>query len=214
MNTPTRASALLALLLAASASAQTAPAVSTSGSAYKNHIEAGYVQTDISTRPEDLTGYYVKGRYFVAGGLFLAAEYFDTDVFIPDSGATFLFSRLGLGAGYELPVGPGRLSAAATFGQLEFEVPGVGKQSYDQTRLSLTYEQTFFASLAVSLSLFHSLNGSVPSEGDLTAFVLGLGYDLGGGVSLQATYSPDAVLLGVDEGESAASFSVGLRYAF
>lgn len=116
-----------------------------------------------------------------------------------------------LGLSYRLDFGPGKASLGAAIGALDGDV-----LDGDQHQLRVAYALRPTKDLEVEFSLTHYLNSldDVPGEDtdDLTAPALTLRYTFAQGVGLEASFSSENTLLGIDTDDGA--WSLGVTFSF
>jgi len=192
MRNPT----LLALLAAtAASSAQTAPVVPAAKPGEIGRIALGYVDSGdidgyrLAVDAKLVRDFYLHGSFADASGN-LAAD--DTRAY-------------SLGASYRLDFGPGKASIGAAFGSLDGD-----NYDFSQQQLRVAYAIRGAQGLEAELSLTHFLNGG--AEDDVTAPALTLRYAVAKGIGVEASFSSENTLLGVDTGDG--SWSVGINLSF
>jgi len=203
---------LLTLLAASAAFAQTAPAVDRKPQ-LQHSVEAAYLSSSSKDGGfDDIEGYNLSARAYVWQNVFVALEYYTgmTDTVFESSTLDVDISRFGYGLGATFQVGAGQLSASYTLGELELEIESYASGKIDQERANLTYTHTLGNGVTASLGVTQFMN---EQGGDLTAVILGLGYDFRNGLSVFATYSPESSDIGSDE-FSEDAISLGARYSF
>jgi len=116
-----------------------------------------------------------------------------------------------LGLSYGLDFGPGKASLGAALGALDGDI-----LDGDQHQLRVAYALRPTKELEIEFSLTHYLNSLDNAPGvdtdDLTAPALTLRYTFARGVGLEASFSSENTLLGVDTGDGA--WSVGVNFSF
>ena len=103
-----------------------------------------------------------------------------------------------------LDFGPGKASLGAAIGSLDGTT-----HDGDQQQLRVAYAIRGAQGLEAELSLTHYLNGG---GGDLTAPALTVRYAFAQGLGLEASFSSENTLLGVDTGDG--TWSVGVSLSF
>jgi len=186
---------LLTLLAAAASQAQTAPVVPATkpgevgrlGLAYADSGETDGYRLSVDARL--VRGFYLHGSFADISG---AAAADDTRAY-------------SIGASYRFDFGPGKASLGAAVGTLDGD-----NYDGDQHQLRAAYAVRAAQGLEAELSLTHFLNGS--GVKDLTAPALTLRYTLAKGVGIEASFSSENTLLGIDTGDGA--WSVGINFSF
>lgn len=192
MNTP----ALLCLLAAAAATrAQTAPVVPAAKPGEIGRIGLAYADSG------DTDGYRLSVDAQLVRGAHLHASFAD----ISGTGPLDDTRAYSLGASYRFDFGPGKASLGAAVGSLDGDT-----HDGDQHQLRAAYALRGAQGLEAELSLTHYLNGG--GVKDLTAPALAVRYTFAKGVGLEACFSSENTLLGVDTGDGA--WSVGVNFSF
>lgn len=187
--------ALLTLLAAAALQAQTAPVVPASKPGEVGRLGLAYADSGdfdgyrLSVDAQLVRGIHLHGSFADASGL-LAAD--DTRAY-------------SLGASYRFDFGPGKASLGAALGTLDGDT-----YDGDQHQLRAAYSVRAAQGLEAELSLTHFLNGG--GVKDLTAPALTLRYTFAQGVGLEASFSSENTLLGVDTDDGA--WSLGVNFSF
>jgi hypothetical protein len=116
-----------------------------------------------------------------------------------------------LGLSYRQDFGPGKASLGAAIGALDGDV-----LDGDQHQLRVAYALRPTKELEVEFSLTHYLNSLDDVTGvdtdDLTAPALTLRYTFAQGVGLEASFSSENTLLGIDTDDGA--WSLGVTFSF
>jgi len=191
MRTP----ALALLLAAAAAGAQTAPVVPAAKPGDVGRIGLAYADSG------DLDGY----RLSVDAQLIRRFRLHGSFVDASGAAAADDTRAYSLGLSYVLDFGPGKASLGAAIGTLDGTT-----YDGDQQQLRAAYAVRSAQGLEAELSLTHYLNGG--AIGDLTAPALTLRYTLAEGLGLEASFSSENTLLGVDTGDG--TWSVGVSLSF
>lgn len=198
MKTP-----VLTTLLAAAAAthAQTAPVVPAAKPGEVGRIGLAYADSG------DTDGYRLSVDAKLVRGFHLHGSFADISTPIDD------VRSYSLGASYRFDFGPGKASVGAAVGALDSDfVDG------DQHQLRVAYALRAAQGLEVELSLTHYLNDvdlAVPvpvDTDDLTAPALTLRYTFAQGVGIEASFSTENTLLGLDTDDG--SWSVGFNFSF
>lgn len=196
MNTRT----LLALLAASAAThAQTAPVVPAAKPGEVGRIGLAYADSG------DNDGYRLSVDARLVRDLYLVGSFADISTPLDDVRA------YSLGAAYRFDFGPGKASVGAAIGALDSDIA-----DGDQHQLRLAYSLRPTKELEVEFSLTHYLNDIDAPVGvdtdDLTAPALTVRYTLAQGLGIEASFSSENTLVGVDTDDGA--WSVGVNFSF
>lgn len=194
--------ALLSLLAAAAAShAQTAPVPTSSKPPEIGRLGLAYADSGESD------GYRLSVDARLLRHLYLQGSFADLSTPLDDA------RTYSLGAAYRFDFGPGKASAGAAIGAVDGDI-----LDGDQHQLRLAYALRPTPGLEVEFSLTHYLNDidvnapAVVDTDNLTAPALTLRYTLANGLGIEASFSTENTLLGIDTGDGA--WSVGATFSF
>jgi opacity protein-like surface antigen len=194
--------ALLLLLAAAAAQAQTAPVKPAAKPGEIGRIGLAFADSG------DTDGYRMSVDAQLVRNVYLHGSFADLSTAGLDDTRAY-----SLGASYRFDFGPGRASFGAAIGALDGDT-----FDGDQHQLRVAYAVRAAQGLEIELSLTHYLNDlkAVAAPGydvdDLTAPALTLRYTFAKGVGLEASFSSENSLLGIDTDDG--SWSVGLNFSF
>ena len=186
---------ILALAAAAAAQAQTQPVPLSSKPPELGRISLAYADSG------ELDGYRLAVDARLLRDIHLHGSFADVSG-AADADDTRAYS---LGLSYRLDFGPGRASLGAAIGSLDGTT-----HDGDQQQLRAAYSIRGPQGLEAELSLTHFLNSG--GEDDLTAPALTLRYTFADGIGLEASFSPENTLLGVDTGDG--TWSIGAHLSF
>lgn len=187
------------LAAAAAAHAQTAPVVPAAKPGEVGRIGLAYADSG------DTDGYRLSVDAKLVQGFHLHGSFADISTPLDD------VRSYSLGASYRFDFGPGKASVGAAVGALDSDLA-----DGDQHQLRVAYALRAAQGLEVELSLTHYLNDidlAIPVDtDDLTAPALTLRYTFAKGVGIEASFSTENTLLGLDTDDGA--WSVGFNFSF
>lgn len=188
-----RKTTLAILLAAAAAGAQTAPVTPAAKPGEVGRIGLAYADSG------ETDGYRLSVDAQLVRQVYLHGSFADISAPLDD------VRSYSIGVSYRFDFGPGKASVGAAIGSLDGDlVDG------DQHQLRVAYALRAAQGLEAELSLTHYLNDS--GNDDLTAPALTLRYTMAQGIGIEAVFSSENTLLGVDTDDGC--WSIGVNFSF